>query len=61
MSSMTVYDIKVIFKDKSINTDASGPYFGSYLDKEDAVAKALEYEKEENIFMTMIETSSIMA
>jgi hypothetical protein len=61
MSSMIVYDIKIILKDKSINTDTSGPYFGSYLDKEDAIAKASEYEKEENVFMTLIETSSIMA
>ncbi len=61
MSSMTIYDIYVTYKDKRIVADASGPYFGSYLHMDDAMKKALEYEKDPNVFMSSIKTSSVMA
>lgn len=61
MTSMTVYDVEVIHKDKTIVMDTSGPYFGSFLDHDAAIKCAVEYEKDNDVFMTYIKQSSVMA
>ena len=61
MTTMTVYDIKIINKDKTTTNDKSGPYYGSYVNMEAAIKQSLEYEKDPNVFMTRIESTNIMA
>jgi len=60
MTTMKVYDIKIIYKDKKMDYDKSGPYFGSYFNEDEAITKALEIEQDENVFMTMVEPTTCM-
>jgi len=62
MTSMTVYDIQVIYKDKTVVMDKSGPYYGSYLEDDPALDKRCEEILEDaNVLTVIVNSSSEMA
>ena len=54
---MTTYDIRIIYKDKRIEMDKSGPFYGSYFKHSEAKKRAEEIELNEDVFMTEIITN----
>lgn len=61
MSTMTVFDVIVIYNDKSTIQDTSGPYYGSFLDHSAAHRRATEYENDKSVFMASVKASTVMA
>ena len=62
MTTMTVYDIQIIKKDKTIVEDRSGPHYGSYLELDPALKARCEVlSKDENVFTVIVKSSQVMA
>lgn len=60
MTSMTTFTIEILYNDKSIKEDNSGPYYGDYLDHSEALKKMKEIEKDPNVFMVRIKHQTAM-
>lgn len=57
---MTAYDIEIIYNDKTVVIDDQGPYFGSYLDFEQAELQAKDYRLLPQVFMVRVMNSQVM-
>ena len=60
MTAMTAYDIEIIYNDKSVAIDKSGPYYGSYLDIVDAEARADDLRLLPDVFLVRLMHGQVM-
>lgn len=62
MTSMTVYDIQVVRKDKTIVEDRTGPYYGSYFENDpDLKKRCKELYEADDTFIVIVKSASVMA